>query len=142
MTKSSVFRMTWVIMIGVLAGCSTSLEEKPSHQSVQVAQEAEIAARQGESVSRVCPGRNDGWKAFGDDAVLVEAEGEWYRIELAGTCDPDSAFVGIAGSSCVSRGETMITARPRYRERCWIKAIYKWDVSEQEAASPGVSAKP
>ena len=123
------------------AGCTMSQAQKDAYEKERVQRTAEIAARQGPPVNRVCPRRSDGWKPFGNGAFLLEADGQWYRVELTGTCDPEGAFAGIATrggpSSCLHRGDAILTSRPRDRERCTITAIYSWN-----AADPTPETKP
>ena len=52
------------LMLGGLASCATSPEQQAAIEQEQARLEAEIALRQGESVSRVCPRRSDGWRPF------------------------------------------------------------------------------
>ena len=116
--------------------CTTSPEQEAAQAEAQAKQDAEIAARKGDAVSRFCPRPNDGWQAFGDDMILMEGGTDWYLVELLGTCDPEGAFNAIAtrspvGSSCIERGDDVYTGRPRAGERCVITAIYAWDKSAQ-----------
>lgn len=134
-------------LVGVcaLAACTTTPEQEVSHADAQAVLNAEIGVRQGETVSRICPRGDDGWRALDDNRVLLEAQGEWYLAELSGTCDPDTAFGGIAtrsgpGSTCLARGDRVSAGRPRSSGRCFISALYKWDddaeVAHRTVAKP------
>ena len=132
MSSKSSLGLSVLVGVCLLAACATSPEQEAARVEAQAHIDAEITARQGEAVNRVCPRGNDSWKALGDDVILLEAGGEWYMAELSGTCDPDSAFAAIAtrsasGSSCLSRGDNVFTGPPRSGERCVITALYEWD---------------
>ncbi len=138
MPNKAIAAAVSAVVLAGLVGCSTSSEQKTARELEQAWLDSEIEARQGAEVGRVCTRRNVGWRSFGDDALLLEADGQWYRLKLAGTCDPERAFATIAsrGSSCVRRGDSVFTSRPRDRERCVITAIYEWDArtgSEEQA---------
>ncbi|MEL6829254.1 MAG: DUF6491 family protein [Pseudomonadota bacterium] len=131
MTRQSLLFLT-MLSACILAACTTTPEQQAALNQEALRLEAEIAKRQGESVNRICPLGSADWKPFGSDALLIEAKGDWYKIDLIGTCDPDSAFGAIAnkgsiGSSCIERGDTILTALPRDHERCTITAIHQWD---------------
>lgn len=122
--------IAWAALPGLwlLAACATT----PAADGARAQRDAEITARRGEAVNRICPRGNDGWRALGDDVLLLEARGEWYMAELAGACDPDAAFAAIgtrsrSGSSCIERGDNIFTGPPRSGARCVITAIYAWD---------------
>lgn len=134
-------------LLGVclLAACASSPEQDAARAEAQAQLDAEISARRGEAVGRICPGSGDGWKALGDDILLLEARGAWYMAELAGTCNPDSAFAVLAtranpASSCLHRGDDIFTGRPRRGERCVITALYAWN--EKTEAEPAASEAP
>ena len=81
---------------------------------------------------------------WGNDAILLEARGEWYLAELSGTCDPESAFAAIAtrrgpGTSCLSRGDEVFTGPPRSGGRCVITALYEWDDEANASLSSATS---
>lgn len=146
MLNKTVLLAASCAVLGVLVGCSTSPEQNAAYEKEEAQRQAEIAARQGPAVTRICPGRSDGWQAFGKDALLREAGGRWYRVELAGACDPEQVFAGLAtrgspGSSCVQRGDRVFTARPRDGERCTITAIHEWN-NAQGARPPGPAGSP
>lgn len=137
-------------MLGIcmLAACTTSPEEEAGRAEAQARFDAAVTARKGESVSRICPGSSDGWKALGDNALLMEARGEWYLAELSGSCDPDSTFAVLAtrtgsASSCLQRGDDIFTGRPRMGGRCMITGLYKWneDTGEESPASANTAGK-
>ncbi|MEL6860002.1 MAG: DUF6491 family protein [Pseudomonadota bacterium] len=131
-------------LICSLGACEISPEAQAEYKLDQTRFAAEIAAQKGEAVNRVCPNSNSDWRPLGDDALLLEARGDWYMLNLVGPCDPDSAFAGIAtrssmGSSCLSRGDDVITGRPRDGQRCVISGIFEWDedtiLEDADAAS-------
>ena len=133
-----------IVGLGVLAGCATTPEQDAARAAEAARIDAEIAARRGGAVSQVCPRGSDGWRALGDDILLLEARGDWYMLELAGTCDPEGAFAGIVtrsrgGSSCLSRGDDIFTGRPREGGRCTITAIHAWDAEPEAAPSDTAS---
>lgn len=129
------------LLVGlVLAACATT-PERDAIAEAQALRNAEISARRGEAVSRICPRSGDGWKALGDDILLLEARGEWYMAELSGTCDPDSAFASIvtrnrSGTSCLARGDDIFIGRPRSGGRCVITALYAWDEDAKVPTAP------
>lgn len=134
-----------LLCVCLLAACVTAPEEEAARAEAQSQIEAEISARQGEAVNRICPRGNDGWKALRDDILLLEASGDWYMAKLSGACDPDSAFAVIAtrtdlGSSCLQRGDDIYTGRPRSGGRCVITGLYEWD--EDAEIDPATSAGP
>lgn len=129
-----------VLGICALSACAATPEEETSRAEAQALIDAEISSRRGAAVSQICPRSRDSWRALGDDILLLEARGEWYMAELAGTCDPDTAFSVIAtrsrtSSSCLSRGDDIFTGRPRSGERCVITAIYEWDEDAEVAST-------
>ena len=126
-----------------LAACATTPEEEAARADAQAQLSAEIGARKGKPVNQVCPLSSDGWRALGEDTILLEARSEWYMAYLSGTCDPASASMLVrsgTGSSCLSRGDTIFTSRPRSGERCVITAIHEWD--DAAAETPSVSTTP
>ncbi len=147
MPSLSSVALSALLGLGALAACVTTREHEAARAEAQALIDAEINARQGETVSRICPRSSDGWKPLGDDALLLEARGEWYMAELSGTCDPGSAFAGIAtragaGSSCLARGDDILTGRPRSGERCVIMALYEWDEdAELEPSADATTAE-
>ena len=136
---------TVLLSVCWLTACTTTPEDAAERARAQSQTEAEISARQGEAVTRICPRGNDGWKALGDDILLLEASGDWYMAELSGACDPGSAFTVIAtrpstGSSCLQRGDDIYTGRPRSGGRCVITGLYEWD--EDAELIPAATADP
>lgn len=124
----------------VLTACATTPDQDAAIAEAQALRNAEISARRGEAVSRICPRSSDGWKALGDDILLLEARGEWYMAELSGTCDPDSAFASIvtrdrSGTSCLARGDEIFIGPPRSGGRCVITALYAWDEDAEVPAT-------
>lgn len=122
------------VLLGVclLAACATTPEEAAALAEAEARVAGEISARQGKAVTQVCPRGSDGWKALGDDILLLEARGKWYMAELSGTCDPDATVTLAAprtgaGSSCLQRGGDIFTGHPRSGERCVITALHEWD---------------
>lgn len=128
----------------ILAACSTTTEQQVARADSEALRHTEISARQGQAVSQICPRGSDGWRPLGDNAVLLEARGEWYMAELSGTCDPETAFAAIAtrrgpGSSCLSRGDQVFTGPPRSGGRCVITALYAWDEMADASLPPATS---
>jgi hypothetical protein len=135
--------MKWMLPIAgavALAGCQTAADRAGRQDRL----EAEIAARQGAEVDRICFARSvNGWRPLGRDALLLRHSGDrWYKVDLAGTCDPEWAFnaIGIetrpAGSSCLSRGDHISTPDTPTDGRCVIIAIHEWDEDAEIPDAP------
>jgi hypothetical protein len=129
------------------AACQSSQQVETERSA---ALEAEIAARQGAEIDRVCFTRNiNGWRPLGRRAVLVrQSVRDWYMLDLVGSCEPAWAFNTIAlrsrpaGGSCLTRGDTLITDDVAVPGRCMIDAIYEWDEGAPvEAPEEGVAAE-
>ena len=107
----------------------------PANEQERAALEAEIAARQGTEVDRICFVRNiDGWRPLGDEALLLEkGVDDWYMVELTGTCEPEWAFDAIAirtrpgAALCLTRGDSIATFDAPLEGTCFISHIYEWD---------------
>lgn len=132
MTRASEIGLGALLGICVLAACATTPEQQAARTEAEARLNAEISARKGKSVTQICPRGSDGWQALGNDAVLLEAQGDWYLVELSGACDTGSAMAGIAtrggpGSGCLGRGDAIFTGRPRSGERCVITALHEWN---------------
>ena len=120
-----------LIGAGLLAACASTDYAKQEDAQRQ----AEIAARQGASVSQVCFTRNiDSWRALGRNAVLIrKGLRDWYKLDLVGTCEPEWAILAIgirspAGSSCISRGDRVDTfSREPVSTTCMITDIHIWN---------------
>lgn len=145
MSSGKLVGLSALMGLFVLAACATTPEQETARAQAQAKIDAEISLRQGPSVSRVCPGGNDDWRALDDDILLLEARDQWYMVELSGPCDPDSAFGGIVtrtsgGSSCIARGDDVYTGPPRSGARCVITGLYEWD--EDAEPQPAASADP
>jgi len=129
----TLFKATGITLLSaVLVGCTTSPEDVAAKAETTKQQEKEIASSKGETVPRICPRSSDGWRALDGKRMLIEAQGQWYYLELVGSCDPDSAFSAITtrssgASSCLERGDDVFTGRPRYGGgRCVVTAIHEW----------------
>jgi hypothetical protein len=141
---SSTVKVRLIAPLGafVLAASATTTEQQATHVESESLRTAEISAHRGQAASQICSRGSDGWRPLGNNAVLLEARGEWYMAELSGTCDPESAFAAIAtrrgpGSSCVSRGDQVFTGPPRSGGQCVITAIYEWNEQADAADPPG-----
>lgn len=130
--------MKWFFVLAgaaVLAGCQTSENYAEREDALQ----AEIAARQGAEVNQICFMRNiNGWRELGDNALLVrEGIDDWYKLDLAGTCDPEWAFNAIsietrpAASSCLTRGDHISTPDASFTGRCVITGIHEWNADAE-----------
>ena len=105
--------------------------------------DAEIAARQGEAVDRICFTRQiDNWRGLDRHAILVEkGVNEWFKLDLTGPCEPDLAFERIAlrtspPGGCLTKGDAVATfSTPTYGV-CRIVAMYKWNAAAEVDASP------
>jgi hypothetical protein len=137
-----------IAVASMAAACQTAEQRAQTSAAL----EREIAARQGEEVDRVCfTGNINSWRPLGRDAVLVrQSVRDWYKLDLLGACQPDWALTTIAlrtrpsGSSCLTRGDTLITNEPNVRSSCFIDAIHVWNedapVAEPTAAAGGPAA--
>jgi hypothetical protein len=141
-TRGTDISLSALLGVLALAACATTPEQQVARTETEARLNAEIKARQGRSVSQICPRGSDGWQPLGDDAVLLEARGDWYLIELSGACDTGSATAGIAtrggpGSGCLARGDAIFTGRPRSGGRCVITALYEWNEDAEVPAPAG-----
>ena len=90
---------------------------------------------QGEETNSICFNRNiRSWHEFDRDAIVVEARNdEYYKLELAGVCDPRNAFMQIAvesrGSSCLTPGDRVSFDRDRGMS-CTATRIYRWHLAD------------
>ena len=96
--------------------------------------EKTVDPRQGEKVNQVCfAGSISGWRENGRRSILINrGVNDWYKLDLAGACDPDWAFGSIgletwAGSGCISRGDKIHTNDSNIPGTCVITGIYKWN---------------
>ncbi len=118
-----------------LAGCAATDDQETKQGSRAEALEAEIKAKQGEPVRRVCFTRSiNGWRALGRKSLLLsKGVNDWYKLDLVGTCDPKWAFDTIAiqtrpaGASCLTRGDRIATPDRAVSGNCVITDIYRWD---------------
>lgn len=129
----------------LVAGCAT-VEDR---EAAAAAKEADIAARQGAEVDRVCFTRSiNGWRPVSEKSVLLrQGVTEWYKLDLIGTCDPRFAFETIAlrqrpaGGLCLTPGDRLDTFDRSFGGSCAITKIYEWndgplpDAQTDEAAS-------
>jgi hypothetical protein len=106
--------------------------------------EAEPDPRQGEEVNNICFTQQiRNWRELDNRSVIVEANvRDEYKLDLIGTCQPRDAFLNIGlisrgGSSCLSRGDTLVTDSRFNEGSCSIRRIYKWnkDAGQAEAAA-------
>ncbi len=126
-----------------LSGCATPEERAAQRAEAEAKEAAEIAVRQGERVNRICFNRSvNGWREFGRKSLLLRrGVNEWYKLDLAGTCDPEWAFNAIGvrtfpGSSCISRGDDIVTRDAGFTGTCKIMAIYEWDEEAEFSWAP------
>lgn len=128
-----------------LGACQTAEDRAASEARLQ----AEIDARRGEEVNRICFQRNiNGWRELSDEAILLQrGVNDWYMVELRGVCDPTMAFNSIAlvsrpaGSSCLSRGDKVIIPDDVIGGQCFIDRIYKWDEDAEIPEPPAEEAE-
>ena len=112
-----------------VASCQSAT---PSAQSAAL--EQRIAASQGAEVSRICfTNTLQGWRELKRDALLVRTTGDdWFKVDLAGSCDADWAGGTLAvmsrtsASSCLSPGDR-VQAQNLTFSSCTIDAIYEWN---------------
>jgi hypothetical protein len=91
--------------------------------------------RQGEEVNRVCfKSQVKSWSKNDNRSVIISIAGantsmakrEDYKLELAGPCQPEDAFIDIGlrstpGGGCIEPRVTEVLGS------CVVKKIYKWD---------------
>jgi hypothetical protein len=106
--------------------------------------EAKPDPRQGEEVNNICFTQQiRNWRELDNRSVIVEANvRDEYKLDLIGTCQPRDAFLNIGlisrgGSSCLSRGDTLVTDSRFNVGSCSIRRIYKWnkDAGQAETAA-------
>jgi len=103
--------------------------------------EAEIEAKQGAEVDRLCFVQSiNGWKALGKDFLLLKkAVNDWYKLDLLGTCHPEWAFDAIAilpqpsTSVCLRPGDQIRTFDSPASGSCMISKIHTWDEDAEVA---------
>ncbi len=132
----------------LVASCAVTPEQAAEREAREAAFQAELDAGRGESVSRICFTRSiDSYRALDDDNLLLRSGvNEWHLLELAGSCRPDWAFNAIGvqtrgASSCLSRGDAIITEDNGLGGRCLISRIYEWDEDAADAYRESVAAE-
>lgn len=132
------------------AACQATPEQQAARATADAETEALIALRQGAEIDRLCFTNNiRGWSELSRSAILLE-EGvnDWYKIDLTGTCRPEWAFnaIGIvsrpAGSSCLSRGDRLITDDETVPGVCYVDRIYEWDETKELAPASSTPPSP
>ena len=105
--------------------------------------------RVGEKVDRICFQRSiDGWreaKGFKNSVLLERGLNNWYLVKVSGPCNSrDFAFAEVIGidsrpaGGCVRRGDAIIVeSAGRFKNRCFIRSIRKWD---HKAPAPEAAA--
>ncbi len=128
-----------VLAMATLAACQTSDTKDEA--------DAKPDPRQGEQVTQICfTSQIRNWRENDRRSVIVErGVRDEYKLELAGTCRPEDAFTsigfvsGVAGGSCLSAGDKLVTDA-RYNDGpCLISRIYKWN---KDAGKPEAEAEP
>lgn len=101
--------------------------------------------RQGEQVKSICfQSQIRNWRANDRHSVIVErGMKDEYKLELAGTCQPQDAFLSIGlvsrmGGSCLSPGDQLVTDA-RYDGPCSVSRIYKWNKDATAPAAPAAN---
>ncbi len=123
--------MRSAIVVAAALAVASCQSATPSAQSAAL--EERIAASQGAEVSRICFTRNvESWTPLKRDALLVRTTGDdWFKVDLAGSCDADWAGGTIAvmsrteASSCLSAGDSVQAQNLTYAN-CIVDAIYEW----------------
>ncbi|MEP7209435.1 MAG: DUF6491 family protein [Alphaproteobacteria bacterium] len=92
--------------------------------------------RQGKEVTQVCFSQQiRNWRANDSHSVIIEKGlKQEYKLDLAGTCQPESAFLSIGlvsrvgGGNCLSNMDKLVTdSRFAGDGPCFIQHIYEWD---------------
>jgi len=126
-------------MIGF--GVATAALLLSACQTPESRADAKPDPRQGEQVSQICfTSQIRNWRELDRRSVIVERGlKDEYKLELAGTCEPQDAFTSIGfvsrvgGGSCLSTGDRLVTDA-RYNDgSCLISRIYKWN---EDAGKP------
>lgn len=131
------------------AACQTE-QSQAARAAADAETQALIAARQGAEVDRLCFTSNiNGWNELSRSAILLErGVNDWYKVDLTGTCDPQWAFnaIGIvsrpAGSSCLTRGDRLVTDDQTVPGVCYVDRIYEWDETKEPAAASATPPSP
>lgn len=109
----------------IAIGCSTTEGSRT---------DVEADPRLGETVSQICfTSQIRNWRPHDDRSIIVRKSiNEEYRLELAGCCDPEEAFMSVGlisrvgGGLCLGRGDRLVTdARPSGGD-CLITRINEW----------------
>ncbi len=133
----------FVVAAVCAAACQATPEQQAARATADPETQALIAARQGAEVDRLCfTNTINGWSELSRSAILLEqGVNEWYKVDLTGTCQPEWAFnaIGIvsrpAGSSCLSKGDRLITDDDTIPGVCYVDRIYEWDETKEPAPS-------
>jgi Family of unknown function (DUF6491) len=130
-----------IIKSGLAAAVVAMLAACAATPPAEVA-DAKPDPRQGEEVNNICFTQQiRNWRELDNRSVIVEANvRDEYKLELIGTCQPRDAFLNIGlisrgGSSCLSRGDTLVTDSRFNEGSCSIRRIYKWNKDAGQAAA-------
>lgn len=118
-----------LVIVGAAAlmsvACQTSTETEAA---------AKPDAREGKEVSQICFSQQiRNWKANDRNSIIVEKNRDQeYKLELAGSCNPQDAFTTIglvsrvSGGTCLSSGDKLVTDSRFDTGPCSIVRINEW----------------
>jgi len=134
-----------IALKATLAACAaTALVAAACSSTPTQTADAKPDPRQGEQVKSICfQSQIRNWRANDRHSIIVERGiKDEYKLELAGTCQPQDAFFSIGlvsrvgGGSCLTPGDQLVTDA-RYDGPCSVSRIYKWN---KDATAPAPSA--
>ncbi len=132
-------RLLFAGVVVCAAACAT-IEDDGGAASQDL--DAEVAAKQGETVQRICFTQNiSEWRPLGARALLLrEGVDEWYYVTLAGVCDARRAQraigldVGPGGGACLERGDRIAVFDRPTSGSCRVLDIHEWNDDAEPAA--------
>jgi len=127
----------------LLAACTAAVVAAACSTAPTETADAKPDPRQGAEVKNICfQSQIRNWSALDRRAVIVEkGVNDYYKLDLAGTCDPQDAFNSIglisrpAGGSCLETGDQLVTDSRYPGGTCSITRIFKWNKDADKAAS-------
>jgi hypothetical protein len=138
------FRITRQGIVAGVAALSLAACQTPNEGDVA---RAKPDARQGPEVSRICFSQQiRSWKANDSRSIIVEKNrNEEFKLDLAGPCNPDDAFMNVGlvsrfgGGSCLTSGDRLVTDSRFSGGSCTIHRIYQW-LPEATDTAPGAAS--
>lgn len=126
-----------------LAGCTSTADHEAKPKGVA---RYEGDPRLGEQVDKICFASNiDSFGNTTRDTFTVREGGDYYLIEVFGTCSPLEHAMTMridAPMSCLHKGDHVIVSDsmtgagvgPFSTQRCMVNAMYKWDPKAKDKA--------